>query len=118
MSEFEFYLHNKPTVYADEQIKSKVRDMKLNTGAIVHASKYHLMNDPEGYHEHLKRELTMKLADHALTENKIKFTTYDNPVLDTKDLRAETLIMTYEDLYRLLGQFGIYIKSTERRHHD
>lgn len=112
MSIDDYYISQKPTIYPDFIIKERVRDAKLNFGVRFNINEHSLVNDPKGYEEHLRRRMAVELGNKIKEEGKLEYRSYDSPVMG-HTLEAETLVMTYDDLYALLGHFGIYVKVTE-----
>jgi hypothetical protein len=113
-NEFGYFMSNKPTVYPDHYVMDTVREMKLNYVMQFHISEYSMMHDARNYEEHLQRRLASELGDAIRTSGKLDFKTWDSPQMG-RTLRAETIVMTKQDLYDLLKDFGIYVKITEHK---
>jgi hypothetical protein len=111
MMMFEYYMTNRRNRYSTKEVRKYLVDSKLNFHAAVHMDKW-LVNEPN-YGEVCRKELVHKLSEHMLTEKKIDFKAYDNPVYNGHTIEAKTFIMTEKDIYSLLGHFGIEIEETK-----
>jgi hypothetical protein len=112
MNEFEYYLSDRPTVYPDHRIIHEVQDLKLNYCMQLHASNWKMMNDPQGYGEYLKKVMANEIGHKMMEEGKVKIAIHDMPHLDEKVIRGEVIVMTREELYKLLGKFGVHVTLT------
>jgi hypothetical protein len=113
-NEFEYFMSDKPVVYPDHYVMNKVREMKLNYVMQFHINEYSMMHDARNYEEHLQRRLSTELGEAVRTSGKLDFKTWDSPQMG-RTLRAETIVMTKQDLYKLLGEFGIHITIHEKK---
>jgi hypothetical protein len=110
---FEEYVPmNAPKLYPDFAIKKIVEDLHLNRGVMFHFNTEYAKHSAVDYNEHLKRKIADQLATNALEDGKVKFTRHDSPVTGAS-MVGETIIMTYDELYKLLRHFNIHVKSTE-----
>lgn len=115
MSEFEYYLNDKPRMYPDVAVMEIVRNMKLNYGMQFHMDEMRMVHSAVDYTEHIRKQMANELGHKMLEEGKIKFTSFDNPIYNGRTLRGETIVMTENELYALLQRFGIYVKATKDR---
>jgi type II secretory pathway component GspD/PulD (secretin) len=110
----EYYVSNKPVVYPDVHIIEVLRELKLNYGMQYSVNPLVASTSAIDYEKHLKLQMTRQLAENILDTDKIEFKSYDSPVMG-RTLVGETFIMTKQDVYNLLGKFGIYVKIHEKK---
>lgn len=111
----EYYLSKRPEVYTNKQVEDALNILKLKCGIKLNISDFEMVNFPDEYKKHLHEEIATEIGHKMIEEGKIKFSFYKSPVMG-REMTAEALLISKEDLYKLLGTFGIYIEITQKKY--
>jgi hypothetical protein len=106
----DFYLSDRPNVVRDYQIMDKVRENKFNLGVQGHISKWEMTNFNYDVTDRIKQTMTHTIAEQI--KDKLKWKTFENPALDAVTYQAEVIVMTKDELEKLLSDLGLYIVKT------
>lgn len=109
----ELYLSKYPTVYTKRDVAKYLMDKQLLFKVGVEINHVFMMDDPK-YGEHVHNLVARNFAEKMMEEKKMKLQILDHPLYADKRMEATAILLSQEDLIKLLYHFGIHFVEEKR----
>lgn len=108
--EREYYLTDKPNRYTNHDVVKFISDNGVRFKTRTTITSHMKLTQSMAAMENVKRDIVAQMARDALESGKVRVTTHNDPIFNETIIETEMIVMSQDDLYKLLTTFGITIQ--------